>query len=484
MAKRRVKKRTHLGAQNPKTAAAGHADMRDPKSMVIRIGAGEVGTSVSQLAADVRKVMEPGTASRLKERRSNRLKDYVVMAGPLGVTHMMLFSRSSSGNTNMRIAVTPRGPTMHFRVEKYSLCKDVQHAQRRPKGLGNDAVTPPLLVMNNFSAPGSDAKSPVPKHLESLATTVFQSIFPPINPQTTSLKSIRRVLLLNRELAPENDGSFVLNFRHFAITTRAAGISRPLKRLHTAEKLVAGGPRARAGSAATTGAKKGAIPNLGKLEDIADFMIGNDGAGYMTDATSGSEVDTDAEIEVLERTTKKLPSRRSRHAAGAGAEAGIGGGGGDGHHGDDEDGDEGVERRAVKLVELGPRILLRLTKVEEGLCAGKPLWHEYVQKSRAEEKELDERWETRRREKEARRQEQKQNLEKKRAAGKGQKGQGQGENVEGEGDSDEEMDDEYDYDYDNGYDSEGLGADGEMLLNEEADDKGEWEDEEEEIANG
>lgn len=145
MAKRRVKKRTHLGAQTPKSAAAGHADMRDPKSMVIRIGAGEVGTSVSQLAADVRKVMEPGTASRLKERRSNRLKDYVVMAGPLGVTHLILFSRSSSGNTNMRIAVTPRGPTMHFRVEKYSLCKDVQHAQRRPKGFGNDSVTPPLV---------------------------------------------------------------------------------------------------------------------------------------------------------------------------------------------------------------------------------------------------------------------------------------------------------------------------------------------------
>lgn len=148
MAKRRVKKRTHLGAKAPQAAAEGHADMRDPKSMVIRIGAGDVGSSVSQLAADVRKVMEPGTASRLKERRSNRLKDYVVMAGPLSVTHLLLFSRSTSGNTNMRVAVSPRGPTMHFRVEKYSLCKDVQRAQRRPKGFGNDAITPPLVCRN------------------------------------------------------------------------------------------------------------------------------------------------------------------------------------------------------------------------------------------------------------------------------------------------------------------------------------------------
>ena len=34
--------------------------------MVIRIGAGEVGSSVSQLVKDVRGMMEPGTASRLK----------------------------------------------------------------------------------------------------------------------------------------------------------------------------------------------------------------------------------------------------------------------------------------------------------------------------------------------------------------------------------------------------------------------------------
>jgi ribosome biogenesis protein SSF1/2 len=37
-----------------------------PKSMVIRIGAGEVGASVSQLVKDVRHVMEPDTAVRLK----------------------------------------------------------------------------------------------------------------------------------------------------------------------------------------------------------------------------------------------------------------------------------------------------------------------------------------------------------------------------------------------------------------------------------
>jgi ribosome biogenesis protein SSF1/2 len=147
MAKKRSKRRTHVGATNPATPAdvVGHANSRDPKSMVIRIGAGEVGTSISQLATDVRRVMEPGTATRLKERKGNRLRDYVTMCGPLGVTHLMLFSRSESGNTNLRLCVAPRGPTFHFRVEKYSLTKDIRRAQRHPKGGGKEYLTPPLV---------------------------------------------------------------------------------------------------------------------------------------------------------------------------------------------------------------------------------------------------------------------------------------------------------------------------------------------------
>lgn len=38
----------------------------NPKSMVIRIGAGEVGSSVSQLVQDMRQVMQPETAVKLK----------------------------------------------------------------------------------------------------------------------------------------------------------------------------------------------------------------------------------------------------------------------------------------------------------------------------------------------------------------------------------------------------------------------------------
>ncbi|KAJ3495926.1 hypothetical protein NLG97_g3040 [Lecanicillium saksenae] len=438
MARRRVKKRTHMGANNPESNIQGHATAKDPKSMVIRIGAGEVGTSVSQLATDVRKVMEPGTASRLKERRANKLKDYLVMCGPLGVTHLMLFSRSESGNTNLRVALTPRGPTMNFRVDQYSLCRDVQKVQKHPKGMGKEFLTAPLLVMNNMSRPDADNNSKVPKHLESLATTVFRSMFPPINPQATPLKSIRRVVLINREQSEEDDGTFVLNFRHYAITTRHTGVSKQLRRINAAEKLVT-----------TKTSRQGHMPNLGKLQDIADYMVGEDGeGGYMTDATSGSEADTDAEVEVLDAAPRKVLSTKARLAAEQNGEA--------------EQTEEGtVERRAVKLVELGPRMRLRLTKVEDGLCGGKIMWHEYINKSKEEVKEMEKRWQKRRQEKEARRKEQKANVERKKAekeARKGNKAAGD------EDDEDEDMEDYSDFDYEAGGAAEGG--------------DGEWEDEE------
>ncbi|KUI54450.1 hypothetical protein VP1G_01886 [Cytospora mali] len=467
MAKRRTKKRTHAAA-NPNSksgepVSAGKMDPNNPKSMVIRIGASEVGSSVSQLATDVRRVMEPGTATRLRERKANRLRDYVTMCGPLGVTHLLLFSRSESGNTNLRVSTTPQGPTLHFRVEKYSLARDVRRAQRHPKGGGKEYITPPLLVMNQLTSEAGKATEKVPRHLETLVTSVFHGLFPPINPQVAPLKSIRRVLLLNRERSKDDD-SYVLNFRHYAITTKVTGVSKAVKRLNAAERLM------------HSKSRKGKLPNLSKLQDIADYMIGGEnGDGYTTDATSGSEADTDAEVEVFEADKKKKVARARAAAAAAAAE--------DDEEEEEAHGDHKVERRAVKLVELGPRMKLRLTKVEEGLCGGKVMWHEYIHKTKEEIKELEKTWEKRRQEKESRRQVQRENVEKKKAnkAAKGNK----------DGDDDDEMDlddlgsDAYDYmDDEDGFDSEGLEGDVEALTNEQAEENGDWEDEEEEIADG
>lgn len=368
--------------------------------MVIRTGANEVGSSVSQLVKDVRRTMEPGTASRLKERKTNKLRDYTTMAGPLGVSHLLLFSKSATGNTNLRLALVPRGPTLHFRVEKYSLCKDVQKSLRHPKAGGKEYLNPPLLVMNNFLSPDIDdaSRGVVPKHLETLVTTVFQSLFPPISPQTTPLSSIRRVLLLNRETpksssttTDEQEQQYIINMRHYSIVTNPTGISKGVRRISVAKRI----PRERRA--------KILMPNLGRLEDVADYIVDPSAAGAGFTSGSESEMETDAEVEVLEIDRERTSSVKQGVVV---------------HHGKFDDHRNGVRthKRAVKLVELGPRMRLRMTKVEEGVCRGKVMWHEYLSKSESEARELEEVWEIRKREKAERKRVQKENVERKRGS--------------------------------------------------------------------
>lgn len=317
----------------------------------------------------------------------------------------------------------------------------------------------PQLVMNNFQsrATEDDTQNKIPKHLESLSTTIFQSLFPPIAPQATPLSSIRRVMLLNREPAKDkDDNSYVLNLRHYAITTKATGISRPLRRLNAAEKLM---------NTANPKTKKGGVPNLGKLEDIADYMIGGEGGdGYMTDATSGSEVDTDAEVEVVSKHTKKILSKRQKERMSEGKRSKTAG--------------AGVEKRAIKLVELGPRMKLRMTKVEEGVCSGKVMWHEYIHKSKDEVSALDKKWEKRRQEKEARKKVQKENVERKRAVKEGTKGKKSSAAEEEEEDDDDLMDTDPEWDSDD--------IDGGVVLAGEGgdDEEGDWVDDGEDVAAG
>lgn len=427
MAKRRVKKRTHVGASiapgvKSNHAATSKAGTRPPKSMVIRVGASDVGPSVSQLVKDVRTMMEPDTASRLKERRSNKLRDYTTMAGPLGVTHLMLFSRSSTGNTNLRLALTPRGPTLHFRVEKYSLCKDVFQSMKRPKAGGTENLSAPLLVMNNFTTKETEGgevdKKKIPKHLESLTTSIFQSLFPPINPTTTPLKGIKRVLLLDREPQDPNSdaATYVLNLRHYAIETRTAkSVPKPLRKLDAAEKPLHAGQKR----------KRGNLPNLGKLNDVADYLLDPHAADGFTSG-SDSEPDTDAEVEIDMPHARKV-RRTSTKASG--------------------DKKEGVMRKAVKMHEIGPRLRLRLTKVEEGVCNGKVMWHEYIHKTKEEIKEMEKAHEKKKLERDRRRAEQKANVERKKKEKKPsvKEGEEDGEEDDDEvipADSDDEWDDE------------------------------------------
>jgi ribosome biogenesis protein SSF1/2 len=304
--------------------------LKIPRSMVLKMGDNkrQVGNSLAQLVRDFRQIMQPHTAARLKERKSNKLKDFVVMAGPLGVSHLMIFSQSLNGNTSLRIAKSPRGPTLHFQVRNYSLCKDVTRFSKTPRtATAQECDTPPLLVMNGFSSEKSSDK-------DALMTSMLQNMFPPISVQTTKVGTIRRVMMINKD-----DEGFI-DIRHYAIDTKPVNVSKPVKKLSNVRTHLG---------------KK--LPNMSGAVDIADYVLDPTAGGY----TSESEVEDDATVDVSQESSK--PQEEVHN----------------------------TQKRAIKLVELGPRLRLELRKIEEGLCEGKTLYHSYIAKTPSEIKQLEKR---------------------------------------------------------------------------------------------
>ncbi|KAI7803500.1 suppressor of SWI4 1 homolog isoform X1 [Triplophysa rosa] len=196
---------------------------------------GQIGKNVGQLVMDMRRVMEPYTAISLKARKKNLLKDYVTVAGPLGVTHFSIFTKTDSG-INMRLARLPKGPTLCFRVAKYTLIKDVVSSLKRQRMHDQQFTHHPLLVLNNFGTVGMHIK---------LMATMFQNMFPSINVHQISLNSIKRCVLIHYDPVSQE-----VEFRHYSLKVVPVGMSRGVKKLMQ-EKF----------------------PNMSKLEDISELLM-------------------------------------------------------------------------------------------------------------------------------------------------------------------------------------------------------------------
>ncbi|EHN02101.1 Ssf1p [Saccharomyces cerevisiae x Saccharomyces kudriavzevii VIN7] len=367
--------------------------------MVIRVGQTSLANhSLNQLVKDFRQIMQPHTAIKLKERKSNKLKDFVVMCGPLGVTHLFMFTQSEkTGNVSLKIARTPQGPTVTFQVLDYSLGRDIKKFLKRPKSLNNDDVlNPPLLVLNGFSAAKKSGEYDQDVNVEKVIVSMFQNIFPPLNPARTSLNSIKRVFMINKD---RETGE--ISMRHYFIDIREVEISRNLKRLYRAKNNLSK-----------------TVPNLHRKEDISSLILDHDLGAY----TSESEIDDDAIVRVVDNQDVKAKHAQNSKSQKEPVEKT------DVEEHDKEAEDEDVEmeepkrpelsqptprKKAIKLTELGPRLTLKLIKIEEGICSGKVLHHEFVQKSSEEIRALEKRHAAKMRLKEQRKKEQEENIAKK-----------------------------------------------------------------------
>lgn len=262
--------------------------------------------------------MAPNTAQSLRARKRNKLRDFVDVAGALQVSFFLIVSATDK-NSYLRLVRSPRGPTLTFKVNAFSLSSDVAKTLRKPYSPSHSIwESPPMLVLSNFD------KSV--QH-EALSATMLQNLFPTLNVAKARLATFRRVVLVHQ--LPEAEGGGA-ELRHYVIRAAPTGVTKGIKKLVRANKL----------------------PSLGRYSDMADFLERQASGGGLSGSESGAETDEEDQTELPQDYVGRL-ARKS-------------------------------QRVSIKLTEIGPRLSLKLLKVEEGLCDGATLYHSLVSKSEEE----------------------------------------------------------------------------------------------------
>lgn len=318
------------GSEESGSLGAGTA----PKSFVIRSSG--LSRFASQLALDVRKVMEPNTATRLKERRRNRLKDYVSIAGPMGVSHLMLFKQTNH-STYLRLSRFPQGPTLFFNVLEYTLAKEILLSQRRPHSPGSckEFDHPSLLVLNCMPIGTDEGK---------LMCSMLQGLFPSINTGKIKLDTVKRLSLFHWNKEEE-----VIEFRHYFVKVKKLTSSQEnrllLKEDPTSEDIK---PKS---SKLLKKIMKSQIPDLSKFTDAAECLLKNEGM-----ITSESEIEADTVVLTKEQEVKEKKKFKGKENLTS------------------ETPSIKSEQRSITLSEIGPRMKLRLEKITDAIGDGKILF--------------------------------------------------------------------------------------------------------------
>lgn len=147
---------------------------------------------------------------------------------------------------------------------------------------------------------------------------MFQSLFPQLDLVTLRLEACRRVALF----AMPDPNQDIVEFRHFRVDTRVRGVSRPLRKF----------------------LNSGNLKRLSQCEDVADLVLG-----------AGDGATSDSEAEDLPGSRATLPAAFR--------------------------GNSKNSEVAVRLTEVGPRLTLRLIRIQEGLFRGNVVLHALYKKT-------------------------------------------------------------------------------------------------------
>ncbi|BAM40166.1 uncharacterized protein TOT_020000428 [Theileria orientalis strain Shintoku] len=329
-----------------KTLNEKSVDTGSPRIIVIRRGI--VNYEVKQLAHNLRLMLSPNCATRLKEGSKQKLRDFTSVADVLGLTHLIVLSQSSNG-TYLKIANLPHGHTLTFLVNKLSLMSDVSNHLNNPHSF-DSSNNPPLLILNGFGSSfyksktdDSDAEngySNVDKAM-GYVTDTLNKMIAPLDLTTTKIQNCKRAILFYKEKETNH-----IMLRHYSINLIDCNTSSQVKDLISRKSI------------------KNLINKETDFENIVNTEHRED---QDESGRSGFNSDTDEVVELDNMFPQNLIAKNKYGVELDPSEMG-----------------ETTNKIGIRLVEIGPRLSLTLVKVQDDTFTGSVKYHKFVSKSQEE----------------------------------------------------------------------------------------------------
>ncbi|KAL0222337.1 hypothetical protein RCL1_002191 [Eukaryota sp. TZLM3-RCL] len=204
---------------------------------------GDVSRSLKHLVKDMRLIFSPNTSRRLKVKPTNTIKDFVAVADPLNISHLFCLTQTEVA-PYLRIMRLPQGPTITFRIESFSLMRDIasyrtEHSLTNSAG-STDFSVAPLLVLSGFGSSSS-----LDSNVLTLVSTSFQQVLPSINLNSIKLTDCKRIMLVHKTTED------MIEIRHYSVSSTVQSKSTVINKL-----------------------SRNVLPkvNAGQLEDVADLI--------------------------------------------------------------------------------------------------------------------------------------------------------------------------------------------------------------------
>jgi len=295
-------------------------------------------------------------------------------------------------NSYLKLAKMPSGPTLTFKIDKYSLSGDVAEIMKNKRPLNKSFHHVPLIILNGFNTNklSKDYVEPV-----KVSSTMFQSIFPPLNLNELDIKLAKKVILMN--LNTENETP-IFEMRHYDVDVERKATKKTISNILNNKKT-----------------------DFSGYNNISEYILNQTGYTDVSDNEGDNEVKL---ISEREKTAKieNLNKKKSKNNSSLNLK-------------EDQNGDNDEEKvnatklkkisnfetkkiseessNTIKLNEIGPRLNLDLIKIEEGFFKGNIAFHKIVKKSKKEILEKAKILKEKRLEKKKRREEQEKNVQKK-----------------------------------------------------------------------